>query len=151
MNEKVQNFVKNYIDNVTKHLNITPKVEVSFIDDVYLCDITGDDLNFLIGYRGTSLDGLQHMLNLALFNEFDQWQNITVDINDYRRVKKEKLEDMAKSFIDRARFFLEEVEMTPMSAFERKQIHEFVSAYDDVESFSVGEGYSRRVVLRPSN
>lgn len=149
MNEKIQTFIKNYIDEVLNHLKISPEINLDFVEDTYLLDIFGDNLNFLIGYRGTSLDGLQHMLNLALFNEFSEWQNVLVDINDYRRAKKEKLEDMTKSFIDRARFFSEEVEMSPMSSFERKQIHEFVSTYDDVESFSVGEGYSRHVVLKP--
>ena len=56
---------------------------------------------------------------------------------------------MAKSYIDRVRFFQKDVELPPMDPWERRQIHMFVSEYDDVVSESVGEGHERRVTLKP--
>ena len=149
MNEKILNFSKKYVDDIVGFMDISPTVEASFTEDVYQISIEGNDLNFLIGYRGSSLNGLQHMLSLAAFREFGDWYRFFVDINGYRLARKEKLEDMARSLIDRVRFFSKEVSFPPMQAFERKQVHEFVSQYDDVESYSVGQGYDRHIVLKP--
>ncbi len=147
-------FIEQYINKVARSLGIKPIIDVTATkandDEVLNVAITGDNLSFLIGYRGTSLDGLQHLLSLAVFKEFDKWPILVVDVNDYRSKKKEGLEELAKSFIDRVRFFKTEVEMSPMSSYDRKQIHEFVAGYDDVTSFSVGEGADRRVVIKPA-
>jgi spoIIIJ-associated protein len=145
-----QKFIEDYISTVIKHMDVKPSVEVTSLEEGYVAKITGDDLNFLIGYRGDSLEGLQHMLNMAAFSKFGEWQDIMVDINGYRDSRKEKIEEMAKSFIDRARFFSKEVDLPPMSSFERKQVHEFVGEYDDVTSFSMGEGQYRHVVIKPA-
>lgn len=151
MNEKVIKFAEKYIKDVNKHFDISPKVDVSFEDDRYYVDIDGDNLNFLIGFRGDSLDGFQHFLGLALYREFGEWNNLEVDINGYRQVKREKIEDLAKSFIDRVRFFAKEVDMPSMPPYERKIVHEFISSYDDIDSYSVGERFTRHVVLKPKS
>ena len=142
-------YTENYVNQVVKAMDISPSVLVEDVEGVYVVTIEGDNLNFLIGYRGDSLEGLQQLLALSLFKEFDEWQQITVDINGYREKKKEKLENMSKSYIDRVRFFKEEVHLPPMSPYERKLIHEFVSTYDDVESYSEEEGRERHLVLKP--
>jgi spoIIIJ-associated protein len=147
--EKVIEHTNKFIKEVLGYMNVSPDVEVVRDEENYIVKIVGEDLNFLIGYRGTSLNGLQHLLSLSAYKSFGEWYSYLVDINDYRKARKEKLEEMAKSLIDRVRFFSKEVPLPPMTAFERKQIHEFVSEYDDVESFSVGEGSDRHVVLKP--
>ena len=105
----------------------------------------------MIGYRGESLDALQTLVGLILFKQTGDWSRVLVDINDYRKGKQDKIEQITKSYIDKVRFFGKEVEMSPMSPTERRQVHVFVSAYDDIISESVGEGSSRRVVLKPKN
>lgn len=147
--DQVIEFTEKYINQTLGFLNVSPSVEVKEDNNACHVDIQGDDLNFLIGFRGESLEGLHHFLSIALFREFGEWKDLAVDVNDYRRAKREKLEEMARSFIDRVRFFTEEVDMPPMSAYERKQIHEFVNTYDDVETYSIGEGFGRHIVLKP--
>jgi len=56
---------------------------------------------------------------------------------------------MARSYIDKVRFFQKEVEMPRMNPWERRQIHIMVAEYDDIISESTGEGDDRRVVLKP--
>ncbi len=150
MSKEIAEFAKKYTEDVSEFLEISPKISVLYENDACYVDIEGDDLSFLIGYRGTSLSGLQQVLGLALFKKFGAWQNLVVDVNGYGRAKREKIEDMTKGFIDRVRFFTKEVEMPPMPAYERKLVHEFVGSYDDVVSYSVGEGYSRYVVIKPA-
>ncbi len=150
MSKEIAEFAKKYAEDVSEFLEISPKISVLYEEDACFVDIDGDDLSFLIGYRGTSLSGLQQMLGLALFKKFGEWQNLVVDVNGYRRAKREKIEDMAKGFIERERFFTKEEELPPMPAYERKLVHEFVGSYDDVVSYSVGEGYSRHVIIKPA-
>lgn len=152
--KEMTNFIEKYLSTVSKSLGIKPTIDITPAkvqdNEILTVAIRGDNLSFLIGYRGTSLDGLQHLLSLAVYKEFNEWPLLVVDVNDYRSKKKESLEELARSFIDRVRFFNEEVEMLPMSSFDRKQIHEFIAGYDDVTSFSVGEGADRRVVIKPA-
>jgi spoIIIJ-associated protein len=113
--------------------------------------LEGDNLNFLIGYRGESLDAFQTLLGLILFKKTGEWSHVVVDINGYRDQKQDKIEQITKNYIDKVRFFGKQVEMAPMNAYERRQVHTFVSAYDDVISESTGEGIARRVVIKPKH
>lgn len=148
--QEINDFITQTVDEVCKHLDIKPSLKVTYEDEAFHVDMEGDNLSFLIGYRGTSLSGLQHFLSLAVHKKFGEWKNIIVDINDYVDAKEEKLEDMAKSYIDRVRFFKEEVHLPPMTPYERKHVHEFVSGYADIETFSIGEGRDRHIVLKPT-
>lgn len=131
------------------YLKVSYDCVIHDAEDGVLVSITGNELNHLIGYRGDTLNALQHFLNSAYYNGAGEYIRINVDVNGYRDQRKGKLEEIAKNFIDRVRFFNQEVEMPPMNASERRLIHTFVSEYDDVESSSTGEGRDRRVVLKP--
>ncbi|MGD8744505.1 MAG: R3H domain-containing nucleic acid-binding protein [Candidatus Woesebacteria bacterium] len=138
------------IENIFDHLGISPNISIEAQDEnIYNVFIEGDDLNWLIGYRGQSLEGLQTLLGLIALREAGEWLTIIVDINGYRNRKAERIEDLTKKLIDKVRFFEEEVPMPTMTPWERRQVHVLVSEYPDIESESTGEGRRRRVVLKP--
>ena len=138
------------INKIFQYIGIKPELSIEEIEENnFNVTVSGDDLNFLIGFRGQSLDGLQGILRLMIYRETQTQPLITLDINEYKNRKTEKIQDMAKTFIDKVRFFQKEVEMPRMSSWERRQIHVLVSEYDDIESESTGEGDNRRVVLKP--
>jgi len=112
-------------------------------------DIRGDNLNYLIGYRGQSLDALADLLGHMLFKQTNEWPSLMVDINGYNQQRIDRLHNLAKRFIDRVRFFQTEVEMPMLNPWERRQIHTYIADYDDVESESRGEGQGRRMYLMP--
>lgn len=147
--KEVTKYIENYIGTYLSSLKIKAALKVDFSDETYTAHIEGENLNFIIGRGGESLDGLQHLIALAVHTKFGEWKTIVVDINDYREKKKERIEEMTKGFIDRVRFFKKEVFLPIMAPFERKQVHEFVSGYDDIESSSEGEDPNRFVVLKP--
>ena len=149
MDKKID-FIKEQLDTLFKQFHAAPLVSVEPIEDVIKLEVTGDDLSFLIGYRGRTLDSLQHFLGNALFTEFQNWTPVHVDINDYRKQREEKIEEIVKNIIDRVRFLKEAVEMEPMSSAERFFIHTYVSDYPDITSASIGERADRRVVLSPT-
>lgn len=143
--------LENLLKEALNRLDVLSDYTVGEDDDGVLISINGSELNHLIGYRGDTLNALQHFLNAAYYNKVGDYVRILVDVNGYRDQRREKLEDMAKNFIDRVRFFNQEVEMPAMNPSERRLIHTFVSKYDDVASESVGAGRDRRVVLKPKH
>jgi len=132
------------------YFDIDPKLTITpLAEDTLDINIEGDDLNFLIGRYGKALEALQTILSLMLFKQLNKWTKISLDINGYRTARIERLHDLVKKHVDRARFFASEVEMPPMSPWERREVHLFISDYDDIESESTGDGRDRRVVLKP--
>ncbi len=142
--------IKNTLDNIFGFMKINPNYEINGKDDgVFEVKIQGNNLNFLIGHQGQSLDALQSILHLTVLRQAGEQVTVLIDINGYKDQRAEKIQNMAKSYIDRVRFFQKDVELPPMDPWERRQIHMFVSEYDDVVSESVGEGHERRVTLKP--
>jgi len=145
-----EDIIKNKINEILGYIGITPELSVKQNEDnLYLVDISGNDLSFLIGYRGESLDAFQNLVNQMLFKQLNEWVQVVLDINGYKNQKQGKIEQIAKRFIDKVRFLGYEVELPPMEAYERRYVHMLLSQYDDVESESRGEGRDRRVVIRP--
>lgn len=146
----MQDVIEEALTNIFGFLQIDPDCEISAPEKgVYLVTIDGEDLNFLIGFRGQSLDALQSILRLIIFRKTGEQVVLNVDINGYKNQKANKIKDLARKFIDKVRFFEKEIELPRMNPWERRQVHTFVSEYDDVESESTGEGRDRRVVLKP--
>ncbi len=143
--------IKKHINKILGFIDVSPDVKISKDGDAFRVDIAGDNLNFLIGYRGESLDALQYILSHAVYKEKANWIPITLDINGYRQSKMDKLEEMVKSFIDRVRFHQKEIRLPPLTPYERRHIHVLLTDYVDVESESRGEGRDRRLFLMPIN
>lgn len=141
--------IEKHLNNILGFIDISPDIKITQDGEAFRVDIKGDDLNYLIGYRGESLDALQYILSHAVFKETNQWAPLTLDINDYRKSKLEKLEDTVKSYIDRVRFHQKEVKLPPLSPFERRHVHMFIADYLDIDSESRGEGMERRLYLFP--
>lgn len=146
-----QTSLENLITEFFANFGIDPDIIIDELEnDVFSIKIEGNDLNYLIGYRGQSLDALQTLLGQMFFKQTGEWITTTVDINGYKDSKTEKLHEITKRYIDKVRFFESEVKLPPMKPWERRQIHLFVEEYNDVTSESEGEGRNRRVVLKPS-
>ncbi len=141
---------KEILDNILSHFNAKHQVEVKEGKEGAIeITIRGDDLSYLIGYRGQALEALTDMLMHILYKKTNEWPNLTLDINGYNQQRIDRLYNLAKRFIDRVRFFQTEVEMPALNAWERKQIHTYISEYSDVESESRGEGKNRKMYLKP--
>ncbi len=147
-----QKLAKNLIDSILGYFNTKPQIEVNEgKDNAIEITIRGDDLSYLIGYRGQSLEALSDMLMHMMYKQTGEWPNLTLDINGYNQQRIDRLYNLAKRFIDRVRFFQTEVEMPMLNAWERKQVHTYISEYSDVESESRGEGKNRKMYLKPKS
>ena len=85
------------IGEIFKFIGVSPDIDIQTDSEgVVNVGIEGDDLNFLIGYRGESLDALQTLLGVMTFKETGAWETVVVDINGYRKQKQEKIEQIAR-------------------------------------------------------
>ena len=142
--------IKSIINEILAHMGVKTQVEIKAKEPVsFEIEMQGDNLNFLIGYRGQSLDALQDLLSHIYFKKTNEWPDILLDINGYTKERIERIQNIAKKFNDRVRFFQNEVELPIMNPWERKHVHTLVGEYDDVESESRGDGRNRRLYLKP--
>ena len=74
--------------------------------------------------------------------------SILIDINDFQKKRIENIHAIAHMMAERARYFKSNIEVDPMSAFERRIVHEFLAEAPDLKTESTGEGMSRRVVIK---
>ncbi len=105
--------------------------------------------NLLIGQYGVNLAALQHIVRVLARRQTGETMEIVVDINDYFAEKKSLLEREAEKAMEEALQNNISVALRPMLPYERKIIHAFLSTKPSVTTESVGQGESRKVMIRP--
>lgn len=150
---EIENNINEIVNRLLDFIGIKADVVVAKSEDEensYKVDLSGEDLGVVIGYHGDGLMSIQTLLGLILSKQMGVWTNVTVDANGYRKEREDKLREMAKNAADKVKFSLTAVELPPMSASDRRVIHMEVGKIEGVVSESAGEGYSRRVIVKPS-
>ncbi len=119
-------------------------------DGSYNVSVEGEDLGILIGFHGEALNALQLLLSLMVYRKFGAWFHILVDVGNYRSERNQKLSEIAERAAQKARFLQKEIDLRPMSSYDRRIIHSVVSKMEGVKSSSEGEGKDRHVVVSPT-
>jgi spoIIIJ-associated protein len=109
----------------------------------------GEDLEKLVGTRGTVLEALQELTRLAVQQETGSRSRLMLDIAGWRADRREELRELGRSTGETVLASGEKVRLQPMSPFERKVVHDAVAAIDGIRSESEGEDPKRRVVVFP--
>lgn len=112
-------------------------------------EVVGARLQTLVGQRGATLEALQELTRLAVFRRTGVPSRLLLDIGGYRASRRKELSAVAKNAVEKVKQYGEPVRLEPMSAFERKCVHDVVNAIAGVESESEGVEPNRRVVIRP--
>lgn len=115
----------------------------------WLLDITGPNLNSLIGRRGETLNALQYITRLISSRELQHRANIVVDAAGYKAKRSRMLHDLALRMADQASRTKRTVALEPMPPYERRIVHMALRSRADVQTKSVGEGNSRKVTIVP--
>lgn len=136
-----------FLEGILDSMDLDADAVVDITDAGLEASMTGPDVGLLIGRRGQTLDALQELLRNVVQRQAQTRLRITLDIEGYRGRRKEALQQQAKDMSERA-LAEGEVELEPMSAFERKIIHDAVAEIEGVTSFSEGQEPRRRVILR---
>lgn len=113
-------------------------------------DFEGQDMGILIGKRGQTLDSLQYLTSLVVNKGKSTYIRVKLDTEDYRRRRKETLENLARGIAYKVKKTRKPVVLEPMNPYERRIIHSALQADDRVSTHSEGEEPYRRVVVTPN-
>lgn len=152
--EEIQNLIKELIEKTTVKLN-----GISITNDgpknVWV-SVEVSEPHFFIGREGEGLHALSHLVHRIIEAKTPNEENllpqqglgIIIDINGFQKKHIENIRAVAHMMSERARYFKSNIEVDPMSAFERRIVHEFLSESNDLKTESVGFGRDRRVVIK---
>lgn len=110
-------------------------------------DFAGEDMGILIGKRGQTLDSLQYLTNRVANKMQDGYVRVKLDTEDYRRRRKETLENLAKNIASKVKRTRRTVALEPMNPYERRIIHSALQSDPAVSTHSEGEEPYRKVVV----
>ena len=110
-------------------------------------NMEGSNMGILIGKRGQTLDSLQYLTNRVANKMQDGYVRVKLDTEDYRRRRKETLENLAKNITSKVKRTRKTVSLEPMNPYERRIIHSALQSDPAVSTHSEGEEPYRRVVV----
>jgi len=128
-------------------LTVTIQIEKEEDSNVVNVDLKGDDMGVLIGKRGQTLDALQYLTNLAVNKNSEEYVKVKIDTEDYRKRRRETLENLAKNIAYKVKRTKRPVSLEPMNPFERRVIHSTLQNDKFVTTHSEGEEPYRHVVV----
>jgi spoIIIJ-associated protein len=136
------------LEKILELLGFTATVEEHVLDDGLLLDVKTEDSGRLIGRQGQALSDLQYITNRLLFQQDQTAPKIMVDVGGYRSQAREALVKKAKEAAEKVRRWGDVVEMEPLSAFDRRIVHNAIKDDPDIETHSVEvEGSDKKAIL----
>ena len=145
IDENVVEFLSSIFDAMKMEVEIL--VAVNEEEHIIEVELKGDDMGILIGKRGQTLDSLQYLTNLAINKHSDEYYKVKIDTEDYRKRRKETLENIAKNIAYKIKSTKRPVSLEPMNPFERRIIHSALQNDRYVTTHSEGDEPYRHVVV----
>ncbi len=124
-------------------------IEITEEENGALLSLSGEDIGFIIGHRGETLDALQYLAGLVANHIDNSYYRITLDIGNYREKRRETLDILGKKMAARAVKTGRNASLEPMNPYERRIIHTAVQTVEGAKSWSEGEELARHVVIGP--
>ena len=145
IDENVVEFLSSIFDAMKMEVEIL--VAVNEEEHIIEVELKGDDMGILSGKRGQTLDSLQYLTNLAINKHSDEYYKVKIDTEDYRKRRKETLENLAKNIAYKVKRTKRPVSLEPMNPFERRIIHSALQNDRYVTTHSEGDEPYRHVVV----
>ena len=142
--EKIETFIKGLLENMNSQaVPHCYKAE----NGSFKVDLVGEDLGYLIGRRGETLDAIQHLANYAVNRSVEGHVRISVDAESYREKREESLRRYARKKAQQVLKARRRTTLEPMNAYERHVIHAALQDMDNITTHSTGTEPNRRVVI----
>src|SRR3974390_199901 len=144
---------KTTLEKILELLGFTVTVEENHMEDGILLDVKTEDSGRLIGRQGQTLSDLQYITNRLLFQQDASSPKIMVDVSGYPPQAREALVKKAQEAAEKVRRWGDVVELEPLSAFDRRIIHQALKDDPSIETHSVEvEGTDKKaILLRPKH
>ena len=142
--EKIEVFIKGLLEHMdSKAVPHCWKAE----GNTYKVDLVGEDLGYLIGRRGDTLDAIQHLANYTVNRDVEGHIRINVDAESYREKREDSLRRYARKKAQQVLKARRRTTLEPMNAYERHVIHAALQDMDNITTHSTGVEPNRRVVI----
>ena len=142
--EKIETFLKGLLEHMDS--KAVPHAWKEG-DNTYKVDLVGDDLGYLIGRRGDTLDAIQHLANYTINREVEGHIRINVDAEEYRQKREDSLRRYARKKAQQVLKARRRTTLEPMNAYERHVIHAALQDMENITTHSTGTEPNRRVVI----
>lgn len=143
-------FAESIIKNLFSKMGVLCNLERQDAgEEVWLSVKTNDNV-FTFGDISKNITAINTILRKVFEKNFGEDSlKFLVDVNDFQKRYAEEIKDNARMHAQRVRYFKKEIEMPPMNAYERRLVHTVLQEYPDIKTESAGEGFERRVVVKP--
>ena len=142
--EKIETFIAGLLEHMdSKAVPHCWKVE----GNTYKVDLVGEDLGYLIGRRGDTLDAIQHLANYTVNRDVEGHIRINVDAESYREKREDSLRRYARKKAQQVLKARRRTTLEPMNAYERHVIHAALQDMENITTHSTGVEPNRRVVI----
>ena len=140
-------FAKKYLEDVISFFGVNIEVEASVSEDVIELSVPSTEFNsVLIGRNAETLRSIQYLISTTLRNREASINRVNVDIADYKKQRAEKLASQAREWIEGVRQSGDSY-IADLNAADRRIVHRVADEYDDIRTFSEGEGRDRRIII----
>ena len=148
--EREGDIAADYLEALLDIADLDGDIDIDVEGNRAAVSIVGADLSSLVGQDGATLDALQELTRLAVQRETGIRSRLMLDIGGHRARRREELTALGRRTAEDVLSSGQPVRLDPMTPFERKVVHDAVSAVDGVASESEGEEPNRRIVVRPA-
>lgn len=146
--DETKKICSDFLANVLKAMDMEVVLKTEIDEEGALCiDMSGDNMGILIGKRGQTLDSLQYLVNRIANKSQEGYVRVKLDTEDYRRRRKETLENLARNIAFKVKRTKRAVSLEPMNPYERRIIHSALQSEKQVTTHSEGDEPFRRVVV----
>lgn len=141
--------VREFLNQVFEAMKLDVEILINYDEENSLIEVEfkGVEMGVLIGKRGQTLDSLQYLTNLAVNKQSDHYVKVKLDTEDYRKRRKDTLENLAKNISYKVKRTKRPVALEPMNPYERRVIHSALQNDRFVSTHSEGEEPYRHVVV----
>lgn len=145
----VEDCVRDFLNRVFEAMDMEVEILSKYDEESGMVEVEfkGSEMGVLIGKRGQTLDSLQYLTNLAVNKQTDKYVKVKLDTEDYRKRRKDTLENLAKNISYKVKRTKRPVALEPMNPFERRVIHSALQNDRFVSTHSEGEEPYRHVVV----
>lgn len=140
-------FAKKYLEDMLSFFGVNLEVTTEVSEDVIELSVPSSELNsILIGRNAETLRSLQYLVSTTLRNQDAALTRVNVDIADYKRQRADKVADQAREWIAQVRA-TGDSHIAQLNAADRRIVHRVAAEYDDIRTFSEGEGRDRKIII----
>lgn len=140
-------FARKFLEDILSFFGVNVQVEARVDEDVIELSVpTSESNSLLIGRSAETLRSMQYLISTTLRNQNAEISRVNLDIADYKKQRADKVAEQAREWIEEVRR-TGDSHVADLNAADRRIVHHVASEYEDIRTFSEGEGRERRIII----